>query len=504
VTVESSVPAQTGQPNLSALPSHERKFGRYTLLCRLATGGMANLYLARFLGPDGFEKLVAIKRIHEHLTENPEFVQMFIDEARLAARINHPNVAQVLELGTVGKSYFIAMEYVEGETLTSVLRLVKPQYPVGARILANAAAGLHAAHELRSSAGQLLQVVHRDVSPSNLLITYEGSVKVVDFGVARARGKMHSTAVGTVKGKLAYMAPEQAQHQEIDRRADIFALGIILYELTTWQRLFRADTEQETVAKVVECKIPPPSVMVDDYPSELEEIVLRALQKDPAKRYQTAQQMEQELEQFIVSSGTAVPPSAVGDLMISLFADRQQEKKEMIRTCADFAEIPELEPETDGSLSLAPQARRRWPAMLLGLLVLALVSIAAALVLKDRGRALDVKTPEATTIRITISVTPAGAKIVVGGKEVPNPYEARQPRGNGVAPVSVSAPGHISQRFGLPLAEGGSWVIALREEPTSMPVQVDAGAPVPKIKHTLKPKKKKKKDEPLFPNPYSK
>jgi serine/threonine-protein kinase len=473
---------------------------------------MANLYLARFAGPEGFEKLVAIKRIHEHLSANPEFIQMFIDEARLAARIAHPSVAQVLELGTVGHSYFIAMEYVEGETLTSVVRLVKPEYPISARIIANAAAGLHAAHELRSAQGQLLQVVHRDVSPGNILITYEGAVKVVDFGVARARGKLHSTAVGVVKGKLAYMSPEQAEHREVDRRADIFALGIILYELTTWHRLFRAETESETVAKVCQCEIVPPSVFVDDYPPQLETIVLRALRKDPDLRYQTAQELSQDLEQFIVSCGAPVPQSVVGELMASLFSERMQEKQAMISACADLPEIPDLqEPQTGSSLSLEAVGPRRRGRLVVIALVVALVlggGVAGYLMWRKPPVQVKVTTPQVDAarrvdaaparprpdvavpeklVKISIRVTPATAKIAVDGVDVGNPYEVRQKAGTGTARVEISAPKHLSQTIDVPLAEGGSWVIALQPERKAI------------IK--VRPKKPGGED-PLFPSPY--
>ena len=236
---------------LRLIPPRQRPFGRYSLICRLASGGMANLYLAQLSGKEGFEKLVAIKRIHEHLSEEQDFIRMFIDEARLVSRISHPNVAQVIELDRFEESHFIAMEYVDGEGLHALLRRTKPKLPLVARIIAHTAAGLHAAHELQDQKGNPMGVVHRDVSPQNILISYLGAVKVVDFGVARARGNLHETNIGTVKGKLAYMSPEQVQSGPVDRRSDVFALGIVLYEATTFRRLFKGESEVEKMRNVV-------------------------------------------------------------------------------------------------------------------------------------------------------------------------------------------------------------------------------------------------------------
>jgi serine/threonine-protein kinase len=328
------VPAERRVPPpraLLLLPAAEREFGRYLLICRLASGGMANLYLARLAGPDGFEKLVAIKRIHEHLSHETDFITMFADEARLVARISHPNVVQVLELGFHKSSYFIAMEYVEGESLGALLGREGPPFAVCARIVANAAAGLHAAHQLRGRDGKLLGVVHRDVSPDNILVSYDGAVKVVDFGVAKARGNLYVTSIGTLKGKFSYMAPEQLKLDNIDCRADIFALGIVLHEITTRQHLFRAGSEQATMANVEKAPIPLPSRLVPGYPPALEAIVMRALERDPLARYQTAEAMQADLERYIVGTGNPVLSGAIADLMRRAFADRIEAKLALLR-----------------------------------------------------------------------------------------------------------------------------------------------------------------------------
>jgi eukaryotic-like serine/threonine-protein kinase len=517
--------ASEAGPVMDVLPSSERCFGRYSLVYKLASGGMANLYLARFTGPDGFEKLVAIKRIHEHLADNQEFIRMFIDEARLVARIAHPSVAQTLELGVVGRSYFIAMEYVEGETLNAILQKIKPEYPVSARIVANAAAGLHAAHELRNADGGALHVVHRDVSPSNILVSYEGAVKVVDFGVARARGKLSQTAVGALKGKLAYMSPEQTTLGQIDRRSDIFALGIILYEMTTWRRLFRAPNESDTIAKVAKCEIPPPSSFLDDYPPQLETIVMKALKKNPDERYQTAGELSRDLEQFIVTWGTAVPPEAVGEVMKTLFAKRIEEKKQMLRNCTNLPEVQALDISHTGtgssiSLRLGASAiftpQHRWKTLaiaLVALLALGGAAFAGYHLFGKRGKSTGgqakIEPPPKVDsapreIKISIRVTPPEATIEIGGVAVKNPYEVRHKAGTGTEKVVISAPSFRSQSFDLPLAEGGSWVVALEPQPqTPATKPVAKVGPVPKVKGgKRKDPKKTKTDDDLFPSPY--
>ncbi|MFH1131451.1 MAG: serine/threonine-protein kinase [Pseudomonadota bacterium] len=330
-------------PVLTILPREQRKFGRYTLLYRFASGGMANVYLGKFKGPDGFEKLVAIKRIHEHNTENPDFVRMFTDEARLAARISHTNVVQTMELGVEEGWHFIAMEYVDGESLAAFVRKCRLPFSIAARIIADSAGGLHAAHELRDSDGSLLNVVHRDVSPQNILVSYEGGVKVADFGVARAKSNLHVTLVGTLKGKFSYMSPEQVKSQEIDCRADVFALGIVLYEITSRRRLFKGDTDIDTVNKVIRSDVTPPSKLVQDYPASLEKIVLKSLQPQPVDRFQTALEFQEALEHFVVETGAPVMQKDISKLMIDTFKDRIDQKRKLLRECAhSFDTVPEV------------------------------------------------------------------------------------------------------------------------------------------------------------------
>jgi eukaryotic-like serine/threonine-protein kinase len=235
-------------------------YGPYTLLAKLATGGMAQVFLARQT-TDGQERLVVLKRILPHLAENEEFVRMFLQEARVAARLNHPGIAQIYDLGKVKDSYFIAMEYIHGEDFRRIVRQSTAEgrtlpIPLAVRMLIGACEALEFAHAKVDEAGKPLQIVHRDVSPQNLLVTFEGGVKVIDFGIAKAADSANVTRTGVLKGKYSYMSPEQAEGRRVDRRSDVFALGIILYELITQQRLFKRASDLATIQAVLACKVP--------------------------------------------------------------------------------------------------------------------------------------------------------------------------------------------------------------------------------------------------------
>jgi len=467
-----------------------RQFGRYQLLYRFASGGMAQVYLGRLSGEEGFERLVALKVIHEHLSMHPEFVKMFIDEARLVSRITHPNVAMTLDLGRVGNTHFIAMEYVEGESLTALLRRLHLSVRYAARIIADAAAGLHAAHELQGGDGQLLNVVHRDVSPGNILIGYNGTVKMIDFGVARARGSLHTTS-GEVKGKFAYMSPEQlgAPHK-VDRRTDVFALGVILYETTTWKRLFKSEIEGDTIHNVLHSEIPRPTQVVPDYPEALEAIVMRALDRDLERRYPTAQEMQHELERYIAATGEPVLLADISKMMATTFEDRLEEKKRMLDESAERdleGSVPDARSASTSSvvlgsvptLSTAGRRRRapRRALLVLGLLLL-LAGAATAIYFVAKpspapgpakpgpsaGGAAAAVTP---SITISAAARPAGATITLDGKSMPNPFEIRRPSGEGEAKLVLSAPGHLTRQIAVPLARGGAWTVELERDAAS-------------------------------------
>ncbi|MGE0867897.1 MAG: serine/threonine protein kinase [Kofleriaceae bacterium] len=276
--------------------------GKYQLISRLAIGGMAEIFVARATGIEGFEKLVVLKRILPQLAGDSHFIRMFLREARLAATLHHQNIAQVYDIGRVGGTYFFTMEYIHGVDLRHLLRASEPHgaAPLAETlsIIVGAAAGLHHAHDKRDGNGEPLGLVHRDVSPSNVLVGYDGSVKVVDFGIAQATALRGETRPGTIKGKVSYMSPEQCQGRPLDRRSDIFALGIILYELSTGQYLFKGDGELQVMRKIVDEEIPPPSSRHPGYPPELERVVMRALRRDPDERYETAQDLQLDLEEL--------------------------------------------------------------------------------------------------------------------------------------------------------------------------------------------------------------
>jgi serine/threonine protein kinase len=322
--------------------------GRYRVVDEIGVGGMASVHLARMDGPGGFQKWVAIKRIHPHLVEDESFVNMFLDEARVAARISHPNVATVFELGKHEDTYWIAMEYLHGEPLREVMRrteeLGQPMPPeIACRVIADAAEGLHSAHELLGKNGEKLGLVHRDVTPHNLFVTYDGSTKVVDFGIAKFSSRMANTRAGTLKGKLAYMSPEQVAGEPIDRRTDVFALGVVLWELTTGQRLFRMESDLDTLAKVQECNVPRPSTIVRGYPIDLEKIVMKALAKTKNERYRTSREFSRALQSLLMRRGLFIASDEVAAYMTSVFGDRIQKREAHLRWAAEVTQTLDID-----------------------------------------------------------------------------------------------------------------------------------------------------------------
>jgi serine/threonine protein kinase len=287
------------------------KLGRYELLAPLGVGGMAEVFKARMAGPGGFARDVVIKRILPAHGNDPEFVRMFADEAKILGRLNHPNVVQAHEFGEDDGMLFLAMEYVEGPSLSRVLRTMRAtgrKLPpaVVAYVAREICLALDHVHNLTDATGRRFNAIHRDVTPSNILLTPNGGVKLLDFGVATFRDAAQITKAGTVKGKPAYLAPEQLEGAPIDGRVDLFALGIVMHEMLTLQHLFAGDSDLGTVKKIMEMKIPHPSSKRDDVPPALERIVMRALERDPARRYGTAAEMARELDDFVVASGLHV------------------------------------------------------------------------------------------------------------------------------------------------------------------------------------------------------
>jgi serine/threonine protein kinase len=299
--------------------------GPYELIRRLGSGGMAEVHLARAVGIEGFEKLVVLKRILPHLSEDPHFIRMFLAEARLAAILDHPNIVQVFDLGFDGGEYYFTMELVYGQNLQTILRTVRRTgtslpYEHAITICIGAAAGLHYAHERVGFDGQQLGLVHRDVSPTNVMVTYEGCTKVADFGIAKVMNRTDITQAGMRKGKVPYMSPEQCRAEPLDPRSDVFALGIVLYETTTMQRLFDGENEFGVMNRIVNGDVPLPSSIRSGYPKDLERIVMRALSVDKNLRYGSAFELQRELERYVRERKLECTPLALRGYLHRLFA----------------------------------------------------------------------------------------------------------------------------------------------------------------------------------------
>jgi serine/threonine protein kinase len=335
ISLESARPPASGPGQTISGTRRAVGFGKYRLFARLGSGGMADVYLAVAQGPMNVNRLLVIKRLREEHINDATTRSMFLAEARLAARLNHPNVIQTFEAGNENGSFFLAMEYVDGQPLSRVLTTLKRQNRIleprlAARICSDALNGLHYAHELTDFDGSALEIVHRDVSPQNVMLTYEGMVKIVDFGIAKAAGSAQ-TAHGVFKGKVAFMAPEQVRAEDVDRRADLFAAGIILWESVTGKYLMAESTPAATLYNLMTKAIPRASEVNPNVPKELDDIIDRALRRDVTERYQTAKEMRDDLEAFVVAAG-GVRHEELGDLAKSLFADIRGKVEEQIRT----------------------------------------------------------------------------------------------------------------------------------------------------------------------------
>ncbi|MFO0590679.1 MAG: protein kinase [Polyangiaceae bacterium] len=314
--------------------------GRYEVLMPIAEGGMAAVWAARMKGSRGFQKVVAIKTMLPDLSDDMDFEAMFYDEARLVARIRHPHVCEMVDLGDEDGMLYIVMEWVDGDTLFTLNRRAKHKggipLPLLLRIASDASAGLHAAHELRDEHGKVLGLVHRDVSPQNIMISFDGIVKIVDFGVAKAAGRLHETRVaGVMKGKVPYLSPEQLTSGKVDRRSDIFSLGIVLYAMVSGRHPFRAQEDSKTIENICSRAPVPLRELVPDTRPELEAIILKALEKDPEDRWQTCAEMQRALDQLLGSMGVTVTDGDVAaflrDTLGDIIEERRASLKEAIR-----------------------------------------------------------------------------------------------------------------------------------------------------------------------------
>ena len=462
---------------------------RYEVLGCLALGGMAEILLGRLRGPRGFARVVVIKRVLKHLCSSPAFVDMFLDEARIVAQIRHPNVVQVHELGQDGQDLFLVMEYLEGESvggiarrMTALNRCVSPD--AAAAIIADACAGLHAAHELTDDGGEPQHLVHRDVSPQNIFVTYDGAVKLIDFGIAKAAHRIAKTEVGVIKGKSAYMSPEQCMGAPIDRRSDIFSLGVVMFELCTGHRLFARDNDLLTFKAICEDAIPSIRDIRPDFPARLEAVCRKALARRAEDRYPTARAFRGELVNALRDLGAdGFAQEQLGALMLDLFADRRSQKNDMLASAREGSAvltIPDAETDAAVSLPIAPkrdvggavQSPQRRRGVALGIVAAAVAVGAYALVGPGRQHqskarpALATNMPnvpslaelsqpssqpaevvdEVATVRF--STIPPGAQVIVEGNvRGTTPITIELERRAAALPVELVLSGHLPRKL---------------------------------------------------------
>jgi eukaryotic-like serine/threonine-protein kinase len=505
-------------------PMLKKQFGRYELLMQMGTGGMASLYLARICGPQKFEKLLAIKKIHDHLLVEKDFVEMFRDEARIAALIHHPNVAATFDLGIIDGSYFIAMEYIHGQTLQDIINAsVRVEGDIDwsyiAYLAAEVAKGLHAAHTVTSHSGEPLEVIHRDVSPQNILVSYDGHVKLVDFGIAYAAQKLSHTGVGKLKGKLGYMSPEQVTGKTVDHRSDIFSLGIVLFEMLTMRRLFKDDNDAATIMKVRAAQVPDLQLLCPGCPPELSTLVTKALAQKPEDRFPTAEAFADAIEELLVAVGKRVTRKQISGLMEDLFFERKRIKDRMKRRAlmsSTDTPLQGMEAVNDGTASLmldrmstgtadgiAPRQSGSSGLLIAGMAgaLLVMVILIGWLILKPTSSstsqepqkktapptAVVMKSPvtkpprplamrprpaAAPSVMLTIRVTPKEAKATITfRKEVQQGsiFQAALPTSANREEVTITAPGYQRRIVPIVLSQALSVPVELLLDATSDP-----------------------------------
>jgi serine/threonine protein kinase len=349
-------------------PTARRRLGKYVLLGRLGAGGMGKIYLAHAPGPAGIDKLLVVKRLHSHLTNDPVLVNSFLDEARLSMALNHQNIVHTYDVGEVDGRYFMVMEYIDGQNMGVVLRTAKRsgQYPkstVWAGLFLSVLDGLHAAHTARDARGRPLQIIHRDVSPQNILITYEGLPKLVDFGIAKAAMRVSETDAGTLKGKYAYMSPEQVRGDELDPRSDVFAAGIVLWEMLAGRRLYKAETIIRSVERILNEPLISPVRVNPSCDPGLAAVALKALQKNRNDRYASAEEFRSALEDALEATGTRFRAIEGKDLMQRLFADVIDKQRAVLEATLTKAYDGPDDDDDDGRRSSDSQSDLRMPQL---------------------------------------------------------------------------------------------------------------------------------------------
>jgi serine/threonine-protein kinase len=505
---------------------------RYQLIATLGHGGMADVFLAVLRGPAGFNKLQVIKRLRPNLAQEPEFVNMFMDEARLAARLNHPNVVQTNEVGEIRGRPYIAMEYLDGQGLNRIVHRAgyTQKLPLSfyLSLASQVLAGLEHAHTLKDYDGKPLEVVHRDISPHNIIVTYDGLAKLVDFGIAKAATRSSDTRHGVLKGKAAYMSPEQGRFEESDCRADLFSMGVILWELIAGRRMWKDVDELEIIERLVTFKLPKLEEHDPTVPPELLAIVERALAREREDRYPTAAAMREDLERFLQQRGERMDASEIGKRLAQLFANERAEIQQTIDRClrglskseettagglgddAHLEDIPMLTAPGAGSASgqrtqsplarsasgrIAPRRRNLWVWAVLGLGVVG----AGAFTLARGGNEpppaparTEVSTPPAETaspepsaapmsLKLRIAATPPEAEIFLDGARLPtNPHDAKFARDGLSHRLRVTANGYVEQSRMLVFDQDIDVKIELEAKDAGAPTARPAASPRPR------------------------
>jgi serine/threonine-protein kinase len=478
---------------------------KYRTLFELGQGGTANVSLAVARGPEGFKKLFVVKQLRSVYAQDPEFRAMFMTEARLSARLNHPHVVQVYEVFEQGVTPTILMEYIEGQTLDAVLALSEPKLPLELhlRVLADVLSGLHYSHELNDLKHEPLNVVHRDVSPHNVMVSYEGVVKVLDFGIAKLSGSTVETEAGVIKGKLRYMPPEQIAGEDVDRRADVFAVGVMLWEALAGTKLWKGLSDATIMNRVLNGEIPQPENPGAPVPPELLAICMRALAPERQQRYQTALELELALEEYLAKRSHYVSAREVGKFVAERFAseraavERRVEKElghgESSRPPASLpprSATPSRTGYTASSNTHSEPPRSKLWVPALAFVLLGVVLLAWGVERKPE----QALAPSATTLstalaprRVTISIEarPESASITLDGVAVPNPYVAERAWDAAPHRIRVSAPGYLPEESQVRFDADVRMFRALAAAPVEPPP-----APAPRPKSSKKPSPK--------------
>jgi hypothetical protein len=420
-----------------------RVVGRYVLCGEIGAGGMATVHVGRIVGAAGFSRRVAIKRLHAHVASDPSFLAMFVDEARLASRIHHPNVVATLDVVSRDGELFVVMEYIEGVSLSELLREAarrgaRMPLPVALAIGVGVLDGLHAAHEAQGDGGEKLGLVHRDVSPQNVLVGVDGVPRLIDFGVAKATGRLQTTREGQLKGKIAYMAREQLDRTEIDRRADVYAASVVLWEMLAGRRLFVADTEAQIVTLVLGGAHEPPSAHAPDVEPELDRIVMRGLALDASERFATAHEMALAIRE-VATPATAVE---VGEWVRVMAEDaleaRSARVTELLRGTLPGVAVPTAAAEAPR----APRERRRRPAAIVAFACLLLAGTGAAIALQQ-ARGVSPRKAPAAEASVGASPAHAAAASAAASSPLPTslaPATSQKPRTGSAHRLSSGAP----------------------------------------------------------------